>query len=133
MTRINIIPVKELTNKHLLAEWREMPRVVKNLNKSLNRSNPFSKDEMPKTYTLGFGHIKFFYDKFLFLHKRHMELTKELLQRGYNLSYTDSNIFATVGKEWYNDYIPTEEEMAVNRQRSQDRLAKKLIRTNKTT
>lgn len=27
MTRINIIPVHELTGKHLVAEYRELPRV----------------------------------------------------------------------------------------------------------
>lgn len=125
MTRINIVPVQELTNKHLFAEWREMPRLVKNLNTSLNRKGkPFSKDEIPTAYKLGTGHVKFFYDKFLFLHKRHKELTNELLKRGYNLSHTDSNIFASVDKIWYNDYNPTDEAIKINRERIKERLNK---------
>lgn len=27
MTRINVVPVTELTDKHLLAEYRELPRI----------------------------------------------------------------------------------------------------------
>lgn len=125
MTRINVVPVKELTNKHLFAEWREMPRLVKNLDKSLNRkSGQFCISEIPPEYVLGKGHVKFFYDKFEFLHKRHIELTNELLNRGYNLGNLDSAIFKTVDKEWYGDYIPTEEAMKLNRERIKIRLTK---------
>lgn len=123
MTRINVVPVTELTNKHLFAEWREMPRLVANLNKSLSRkSKPFSTSEIPVEYKLGSGHVKFFYDKFKYLHNRHKELTTELLKRGYNLSHTDSSIFSTVDKTWYNDYVPTKEAMELNRARIKDRL-----------
>ena len=29
MTRINVVPVKELSDQHLIAEYRELPRVIK--------------------------------------------------------------------------------------------------------
>lgn len=29
MTRINVIPVSELSDQHLIAEYRELPRVLK--------------------------------------------------------------------------------------------------------
>jgi hypothetical protein len=29
MTRINVVPVQELTNKHLMAEYRELPRAMR--------------------------------------------------------------------------------------------------------
>lgn len=29
MTRINLIPVEELTDQHLMAEYRELPMIVK--------------------------------------------------------------------------------------------------------
>ena len=120
MTRINVVPVDELCNQHLFAEWREMPRLVMNLNKSLNRkSKAFSSSEISKEYTLNKGHIKFFYDKFEFLHKRHQKITERLLEKGYNLSIVNSDIFATVPKEWYNDYEPTEEALRINRERIQ--------------
>ena len=123
MTRINVVPVAELCNKHLFAEWREMPRLVANLNTSLNRkTKPFTIDEIPKEYKLGSGHVKFFYDKFRFLHDRHRDLTAELIHRGYNLGTTDSSIFATVSKEYYNNYEPTDEALALNRERIEIRL-----------
>ena len=118
MTRINVVPVGELCNKHLFAEWREMPRLVANLQSSLNRkTKPFTLDEIPKEYKLGSGHVKFFYDKFMFLHDRHRDLTNELIHRGYNLGTTDSSIFATVSKEYYNNYEPTKEALDLNRER----------------
>lgn len=123
MTRINVIPVSELCNKHLFSEWREMPRLVTNLKASLSRkSKPFQLDEIPPEYKLGAGHVKFFFDKFQFLHERHKQLTQELLNRGYKLSHTDSSIFSQVDIEWYGNYIPTSEAMRLNRERIADRL-----------
>ena len=123
MTRINVVPVQELCNKHLFAEWREMPRLVTNLNQSLNRkSKPFSVSEISPEYILGKGHVKFFFDKFKYLHNRHIELTNELIRRGYNLSISDSSLFASVEPQWYNDYIPTNEALELNRERIKDRL-----------
>ena len=123
MTRINVVPVGELCKKLLFAEWREMPRLVANLKTSLNRkTKPFTLDEIPKEYKLGSGHVKFFYDKFMFLHDRHRLLTNELIHRGYNLGTTDSSIFAAVSEEYYNNYEPTEDALALNRERIAIRL-----------
>lgn len=125
MTRVNVVPPKELCNKHLFAEWREMPRLVANLQASLNRkSKPFSKTEISPVYKLGTGHVKFFFDKFKYLHKRHKSITEELLMRGYSLSTTDSSIFGTVPNEYYQDYKPTEDAMNINRERIKIRMPK---------
>lgn len=123
MTRINCVPPEELTNKHLFAEWREMPRLVKNLETSLNRkTKPFSQDEIPESYTLGKGHVKFFYNKFKWLHERHRHITQLLLDRNYSLSHTDSDVFTRVPEEYYNDWSPTETAMQINRERIKERL-----------
>jgi deoxyribonuclease (pyrimidine dimer) len=122
MTRINIVPVKELCNKHLFAEYREMPRLVKNLHQSLNRKTAFSMSEIPSEYVLGKGHVKFFFNKFKFLHERHKKITLELLKRGYKLSKIDSDIFTSVEQKWYNDYVPDEKALEINRKRILDRL-----------
>ena len=84
MTRINVVPTAELTTKHLVAEYREITRLPKNLKQSLNRAKPFSLNEIPLHYVLGTGHVKFFYNKMLFLQKRYEELVNEMLSRGYN-------------------------------------------------
>lgn len=123
MTRINCVPPEELVDKHLFAEWREMPRLVGNLHKSLNRKKPFCESEIPPKYVLGEGHVKFFYNKFKWLHKRHAIITKLLLEKDYKLSNTDSAIFAQVPPIYYKDWEPNAADMELNRGRIRDRLS----------
>jgi len=124
MTRINVVPVQELVRQHLVAEYREIARLPQNLRRSLSRSTPFSKSEIPTEYTLGKGHVKFFYDKMLFLKNRFDLLTAEMQRRGYKTSFTDSSIFVTdIAEEWCNDYTPTESALEVNRSRISLRLS----------
>jgi deoxyribonuclease (pyrimidine dimer) len=121
MTRINVVPVQELSGKHLVAEYREITRLPNNLKKSLNRkTKPFSVDEIPKEYVLGKGHVKFFYDKMKFLKNRYEQLVQEMLCRGYNPQFTDSSLFE-VSSRFFNDYKPTTEAIELNRQRIKKR------------
>jgi deoxyribonuclease (pyrimidine dimer) len=125
VTRINVVPVQELTRQHLVAEYREIMRLPKNLNQSLNRkSKPFSMDEIPSQYKLGKGHIKFFFNKFKFLENRFLDLLAEMDRRGYSANFRDSSMFK-VSAEYYNDYKPTEEAMEINRQRIAERIGGK--------
>jgi deoxyribonuclease (pyrimidine dimer) len=125
VTRINVVPVEELTRQHLIAEYREITRLPTNLKTSLSRKGkPFSMAEIPSEYKLGSGHVKFFMDKMQFLEKRFEALVAEMLRRGYNPSYLDSSIFKDCPKQFYNDYQPTAEAMEINRQRIKERLAK---------
>jgi hypothetical protein len=113
---------KELSTKHLVAEYREITRLPKNLRIALNRkSKPFSFTEIPQSYTLGKGHVKFFFDKMLFLKNRFESLVDEMLQRGYNPTYRDSTIF-DCDSEYMNDYTPTQEALEINRSRINERL-----------
>ncbi len=80
--------------------------------------------EIPSQYVLGTGHVKFFYDKMLFLQQRFEALVTEMLSRGYNPTYRDSSIFIPEDKKFYNNYTPTEEAMELNRQRIFERLKK---------
>lgn len=115
MTRINLVDPKLLTDQHLLAEFREIARLPKNLQQSLNRkSKQFSLDEIPKEYVLGKGHVKFFFNKFKFLQKRYESIVEELHNRGINIKYTDSSIFQvyTDNGIYYQDYEPTYREIS---------------------
>ena len=49
MTRINLIDVEELSDQNLLAEYRELPRCIK---------QDINTDDAPDKYTLGKGHMK---------------------------------------------------------------------------
>lgn len=121
MTRVNLIPPSELNVKHLVAEYREITRLPSNLSKSLTRNKPFSFNEIPTVYVLGTGHVKFFYNKMKFLEKRFESLVAEMLNRGYNPTYRDSSIFKNCPIEFYNDYVPTEEAITLNKLRIKER------------
>ena len=84
MTRINLIHPKELMDQHLLAEWREIKMIPASLRRSL-KTKSISEviKSIPKDYTLGSGHVKFFYNKHIYLCKRYTELTKELQKRNF--------------------------------------------------
>lgn len=106
----------------MCAEYREITRIPNNLRKSLSRAKSFSLSEIPPTYVLGTGHVKHFYNKMLFLQKRFEDLVNEMLRRGYNPTYRDSSIFVPEDMSFYNDWIPSEKDMELNRQRISDRL-----------
>lgn len=121
MTRINVVPVQELSRLHLIAEYKEIMRLPGNLHTSLNRKKPFAMSEIPSQYVLGPGHVKYFYDKMKYLERRFEQLVAEMYKRGYNPSYTDSSIFTNCLPEFYKDYTPTEEALELNRQRIKER------------
>lgn len=122
MTRINVVPVTDLSTKHLVAEYREIARLPNNLRTSLNRKGKqFSYSEIPNSYTLGKGHVKFFYDKMKFLQNRFEQLVTEMLRRGYNPMFRDSTIFIPDNIKFYNDYVPTEEAIKINMERIVER------------
>lgn len=88
MTRINCVPVTELSDKHLLAEYRELPRVYPLAFKAWQRGDLYrSPSDLPSCYTLGKGHVKFFYVRLGYLTGRYRSLVHELKQRGFNPLY----------------------------------------------
>ena len=92
MTRINLVPVQDLADQHLFAEWREIKMVPAALRRSLKTRNIGDiLAGVPKRYTLNKGHVTFFFNKMLFLYDRYCELTEELDDRGYKLTYHDLN------------------------------------------
>lgn len=128
MTRINTIPVQELTNKHLLAEYKEIIRpfsLVRNAQaKGVNKYNLHSKHKVPSEYTLGTGHVLFFYNKLSYLLKRYNALQQELIVRGYNINpVADKDLSDGIRSEWFGDYEPTQAALAINRERIAKRLS----------
>jgi deoxyribonuclease (pyrimidine dimer) len=119
MTRINCgIPVEELANKHLFAELREMKRIPNCIIKGR-----FNLANQPKEFTLGTGHVKFFYDKLLYLKNRNDLLYNECLRRGINASdYTESYL-AAIKKfpKLANDYTPSDRDRSIIRERIKER------------
>ena len=81
MTRINTIDPRLLLDQHLVAEWRELPRIPNELIKHPQR---LKLELIPAKYTLGKGHVTFFRNKLVWLYKRHKLLCQELDKRGIN-------------------------------------------------
>jgi deoxyribonuclease (pyrimidine dimer) len=52
MTRINIIPVEELMDQHLVAEYREITMVPASLARTLLPKTGLEYKKIPKSYTL---------------------------------------------------------------------------------
>ncbi len=118
MTRINVIDPIALTDQHLMAEYRELPRVIPLARAAIGRNV-----KAPKNYTMGTGHVTFFYDKTPWLVQRHAAIVTELLKRGYDLKRTD----ALVPVEGYapSDWSPSPADVDVNMERLRLRLREK--------
>ena len=126
--RGNLVPVAELMDQHLMAEWRELKMIPPALRKSLRtRTLDQVLDSIPSKYVLGKGHITFWYNKLSFLTQRYTLLTTELLARGFNLKYRGGfeNFTKGLPEIFFNDYFPTPAEIAVSRQRIEEKIAMK--------
>lgn len=126
MTRINCVPVEELTRQHLIAEYRELPRVFRLVRKSQQKGEQLHTIDIPPDYVLGKGHLKFFYDKLYWLAKRHQQLVNEMIKRGYKPQFTEAlwETYRDLDNWWWGDWTPTERALTINRQRIFERLSK---------
>lgn len=107
MTRINAgIHPLELCNKHLLAEHREIKRIP-----NIIKSGKADLVNIPKEFTLGKGHVKFFYNKLLYLKNRYIEIYSELRHRNFDVTYFGDS-FKDLPVELYNDWLASSEMLA---------------------
>jgi len=119
MTRINVVPVEVLSDKHLMAEYRELPRIFTSVHKlqAQNIMNPITIG-IPKNYCLGTGHMKFFYNKIGWLLTRYEQLYSELVKRKFNL---DNEMYSSIVKNarmlrriYFRPYEPSPEDIYLN-------------------
>lgn len=117
MTRINAgYPVEKLTQKHLIAEHREIKRIPNSV-----KSGKAKIKNIPETFCLGTGHVKFFYDKCGYLLRRYKKLHEECKKRNYNVQ-DYSSAWNGIPEHLMQDYKPTEEAKNLITQRIQERL-----------
>lgn len=115
MTRINLVDPSELSDQHLLAEYRELPRV--------RHAYPRKKNPViPTRYVLGKGHVTFFYNKGTWLEYRHQSLILEMHFRGFtvNLPALKLSHWPKEAMQWWE---ASPKEIEINRRRIQDRVA----------
>ena len=129
MTRVNLVPVSDLYDQHLMAEYREIPMVVASLKRSLaaNANDP-SKLRIPPSFRLNAGHVSFFYNKGRWLYSRYCLVINELLARGFNIRPSERSV------EWSlflrhdlfeTKWQPSNEDVALSKQRIDVRVAAK--------
>lgn len=124
MTRINCIPPSELVDKHLVAEYRELPRIFGLVKKAQERGLTPSNINAIPVYALGTGHVKFFYDKLQYLQKRQQMLINEMRKRGFKPNFVNvEELMQGINQMWYGDWEPDEKAMTINRERIKERLS----------
>lgn len=126
MTRINTVSPEILKDKHMFAEYRELPRVFKLVRARIDKGQKPKDVKIPDTYRMGKGHVMFFFDKLAYLKKRQDTIIDECLKRGINISHTDTSTWLDgIPKEWCNDWKPSDNEMNTNMERLIERNALK--------
>lgn len=125
MTRINCVPVSELHSKHLVAEYRELPRIFGLVSKAV-LDRRLHRIAIPSEYVLGKGHCYFFYNKLKYLSDRHVQLVKEMEIRGYKPKHREilEKTFDFLPDTLYNTWNPTKKAKQLNRERIAQRKPK---------
>ena len=119
MTRINVgIHPRDLTDKHLIAEHREIKRIPNCISKGRCNMN-----NIPDTFRLGTGHVKFFYNKLLYLKLRYERLYNECKKRGFKVqNYIDS--WNNIPDKLMGNYFPTSQDIEIIQNRINEKLNK---------
>lgn len=104
----------------MIAEHREIKRVP-----NLITRGRFNMKNTPSEFTLGKGHVAFFYDKLLYLKHRYEELYQECIKRGFAVTYY-GNAWDDIPKQHMNDYNPTKRDEQIIRQRIKEKLENKI-------
>lgn len=127
MTRINLVPPEVLCRQHLVAEYKELPRVFALVRDAQVKGwTPVTHlPRAPVDYVLGPGHLFFFYTRLGFLVDRQCSLVAEMVRRGYVPTHMDIPAWVLkLDREWFGAYIPTENAIRLNKDRINERLLK---------
>lgn len=121
MTRINVVRPGDLADQHLIAEYRELPRVFALAEAALlKRGAARVRASSPPAYTLGEGHVCFFYPRTGYLARRQAEIIAECVRRGFAPKHRTP---PTPVPGLDDDWTPTAEALAMNRARIAERIA----------
>lgn len=124
MTRINCTPPQELHDKHLAAEYYELPRVFGLVRNAVKKGIDVTKIEAPEQYILGVGHVKFFYTRLGYCLRRQAQLVAELKRRNRHPNLTElEGLAAGIPEHLFGEWEPDETAIAINRSRLKERLA----------
>ncbi len=126
MTRINLVDPSELSDQHLVAEYREIFMVGSSLQRSLKSKNwEKTLANIPDKYTLNKGHVTFFYNKGKYLYKRYEVLIEEMKNRGMNPDSERKFKTEQWPDELFNDWEPEPDDYKVIRARIKEKIEMK--------
>lgn len=111
MTRINCIKPIDLSSRHLVAEYRELPRIFALAERSHERGEILTRSER---YILGTGHVKFFYGKLRYLRSRHAEIVTEMKSRGFKTLIDVSFDALDLPSYFQYDWVPQGADQLLN-------------------
>lgn len=118
MTRINCVPVVELRDAHLGAEYRELPRLFRLVYESALRGEQPGDSRNPTEYVLGPGHVRFFYPRLRYVADRFDQLVLECLRRNRAVQFRNlPDCAGKIGPQWWGTWTPTPAALALNRER----------------
>lgn len=84
MTRINVVNPQELSDQWLLAEYRELPRVIK---------QDISIADAPEKYKLGAGHVKWAKKHAYWTMDRYFRICDEMEHRGFKINNPPMDLY----------------------------------------
>lgn len=125
MTRINLVDPEELTDQHLVAEYREIFMVGSSLQRTLHSKRGYDPERIPKEFTLNGGHVMYFYNKGKYLYKRYQLLREEMIRRGMKPDPERKFKVDQFPPELFNDWTPSERDKNIVRERIMHRIAEK--------
>ena len=126
MTRINLIKPSELSDQHLIAEYREIFMVGSALQRSIKSKKwEETKRSLPKEFTLNTGHVKFFYNKGEYLYKRYLQLIREMQARGMNPDPERQFKKEQWPSDLFKDWEPKEKDLQLIRKRINEKIGQK--------
>jgi len=117
MTRVNVIPPSELSDQHLIAEYHELPRVIK---QNINISGA------PRCFVLGTGHMRWARAHWKFTCDRFCEICKEMGYRGFAVNFAPEDLPKyACGLCGDGEYLVTDADIEKNRARIREKYRQK--------
>lgn len=108
MTRINVgVDPRSLSSKHLIAEHREIKRIP-----NMVKSGKAKLVDIPTEFTLGKGHVKFFYCRLGYLFERYKAIYAECIHRGFNVQ-NYSEAWSNIPDELMGTFNPTQKDVDI--------------------
>lgn len=119
MARVNVgVNPIYLADQHLIAESVEITMITG----GFRRHGYVIKSDVPSKFSFGKGHINFFKDKLLYLHRRLQEVNAEMVARGFSASTCIEDVLQEAPSQFVNDWQPSQDDTDEIRERITSRL-----------